>query len=216
MRQWINPQLVQIIASCLFGAEPISEPVLAYCKSNHWEQISVTFDWEIQQYSYTKIHLNLSSAEWREFCLGVKCVIILLSHYITILLAASSTSSLVMGRIHRGKPPMYSPHPKRASGGCTFNPCSTFVVLGVVNNVVLYWYQIVPRFTEIRLFNSNFLSIMIFVWGKGTPTGRICLGSFPWGRSENEHSCAGLRENKMTGWGDTTILDTHQRKRFLS
>ena len=32
MRQWNRPSLVQIMACCLLGAKPLSEPMLVYCQ----------------------------------------------------------------------------------------------------------------------------------------------------------------------------------------
>ena len=43
MRQWIGSALVQIMGCRLFGAEPLSNPVLVYCQFDPWEQISVKF-----------------------------------------------------------------------------------------------------------------------------------------------------------------------------
>ena len=41
MRQWIGPALVQIMAYPLFGAKPLSTPLLGYCQLNHQGQTSV-------------------------------------------------------------------------------------------------------------------------------------------------------------------------------
>ena len=43
MRQWSGPALVQIIASRLDGAKPLSEPILTYCQLNPKESISMKF-----------------------------------------------------------------------------------------------------------------------------------------------------------------------------
>ena len=43
MRQWIGSPLVQIMACRLFGAKPLSEPMLGYCQLDPWEQTSVEF-----------------------------------------------------------------------------------------------------------------------------------------------------------------------------
>ena len=43
MRQWIGSALVQIMACRLFGAKPLSKPMLGYCQLDPQEQISVTF-----------------------------------------------------------------------------------------------------------------------------------------------------------------------------
>ena len=46
MRQETGPALTQTMACRLFGAKPLSEPMLAYCQLDSWEQISVKFEWE--------------------------------------------------------------------------------------------------------------------------------------------------------------------------
>ena len=43
MRQWIGPAFVQIMACRLFGAKPLSKPMLGYCLLDIQEQTSVTF-----------------------------------------------------------------------------------------------------------------------------------------------------------------------------
>ena len=43
MRQWTGPALVQIMACRLFGAKPLSKPMLGYCQLDHQEQTSVKF-----------------------------------------------------------------------------------------------------------------------------------------------------------------------------
>ena len=43
MRQWIGSALVQMMAWCLFGAKPLSKPMLGYCQLDPWEQTSVKF-----------------------------------------------------------------------------------------------------------------------------------------------------------------------------
>ena len=65
--RWIRPALVQIMACCLFGAKPLSQPMLAYCQlhfgTNFGEFLS-------KNLSFTKIHLKISSTKWRPFCPG--------------------------------------------------------------------------------------------------------------------------------------------------
>ena len=41
MPQWIGLALIQIMACRLFGAMPLSEPMLEFCELDPWEQISV-------------------------------------------------------------------------------------------------------------------------------------------------------------------------------
>ena len=43
MRQLIGPALVQIMASRLFGAKPLSKPMLEDCQLDPWGQTSVKF-----------------------------------------------------------------------------------------------------------------------------------------------------------------------------
>ena len=78
MRQWIGLALVEIMACRLFGAKPLSKPMLGYCQlhphsSGHWSAIP----WhpcetliKIQNFSFTKMHLKISSANRRPFCPG--------------------------------------------------------------------------------------------------------------------------------------------------
>ena len=46
MRQWTRSPLVQVMAWRLLGAKPLPEPMLAYCQSESWEQISMKFELE--------------------------------------------------------------------------------------------------------------------------------------------------------------------------
>ena len=43
MHQWIRSALVQIMTCRLFGAKPLSEPVLVYCQLDTWEHTSMKF-----------------------------------------------------------------------------------------------------------------------------------------------------------------------------
>ena len=43
IRQWIGSALVQTMASCLFGAKPLSKLMLGYCQLNREEHTSVNF-----------------------------------------------------------------------------------------------------------------------------------------------------------------------------
>ena len=57
MRQWIRSALVQIMASRLFGAEPLSEQVLYYCQNlTLWN----TLQWYFSQNTNLFIHENAS------------------------------------------------------------------------------------------------------------------------------------------------------------
>ena len=66
MRQWIVSALVQIIACRLFGATPLSEPILGYDQldSNSSEILVKT-----RTFSYKKIRLKMY-VEWHPFCSG--------------------------------------------------------------------------------------------------------------------------------------------------
>ena len=54
MRQWIGSALLQIMVCRLFGAKPLSEPMLEYCQFDPWQQASMKF----QQKFNTFIHVN--------------------------------------------------------------------------------------------------------------------------------------------------------------
>ena len=41
MRRWTGSALVQVMAYRLFGAEPLPEPMLVFCQSDPWKQISL-------------------------------------------------------------------------------------------------------------------------------------------------------------------------------
>ena len=43
MCQQPGPSLIQIMACRLFGAKPLSKPMLPYCQVVPWEQTSVKF-----------------------------------------------------------------------------------------------------------------------------------------------------------------------------
>ena len=47
MRQWIGSALVQIMACRLFGAKPLSKPMLGYCQLDSQEQTSWKCIWNI-------------------------------------------------------------------------------------------------------------------------------------------------------------------------
>ena len=70
MSKWIGSALVQITACRLFGAKPLSKPMLSNCQLNPWGQTSVKFFIKIQNFSFMKMHLKISFAKWRPFCPG--------------------------------------------------------------------------------------------------------------------------------------------------
>ena len=71
MRQWTGSALVQIMACRLFGAKPLPEPMLTYCRLDPSEQTSVKFELKIQNFSFKKMLLKRSSGKWRPFCFGI-------------------------------------------------------------------------------------------------------------------------------------------------
>ena len=77
LRQLIGSALVQIMAWRLFGAKPLSKPMLGYCQLDPWEQtlvkwaLRITLQWLFNQnasFWFTEMHLEISSAKWRPFC----------------------------------------------------------------------------------------------------------------------------------------------------
>ena len=52
--QWPMPSLVQIIACHLFGAKPLSEPMLAYCQLDPKEHVSIKFCLKIKSFHSEK------------------------------------------------------------------------------------------------------------------------------------------------------------------
>ena len=70
MRHLTMPSLVQTMACRLLRAEPLFEPMLDYCILEPEKQTS-EFLSEIHTFSFKKMHLQMSSAKWRQFCLGL-------------------------------------------------------------------------------------------------------------------------------------------------
>ena len=66
MRQEIGSALVQIMVCRLFGAKPLSKPMMGYCQLQPGEQILI----KLQNFSLTKMHLKISSAKWQPLCPG--------------------------------------------------------------------------------------------------------------------------------------------------
>ena len=71
MHQWIGSALVQIMACRLFGAKPLSKPMLGVLLigplGKNFHEISI----KLQNFSFTKMHGKITSAKWWPFCLGV-------------------------------------------------------------------------------------------------------------------------------------------------
>ena len=59
MRWQPRPSLVQVMACCLFGTKPLSEPMLAHCQLDHLERTSVKFYQNsnifIQEYAFENV-----------------------------------------------------------------------------------------------------------------------------------------------------------------
>ena len=59
------------MACRLFGAKPLSKPMQGYCELDPKEHISMNFfKLKLQTFSFTKLHLKISSAKWWPFCPG--------------------------------------------------------------------------------------------------------------------------------------------------
>ena len=69
IHQWIGSAVVQIIACHLFGAKPSSKPMLGYYQLEPKEQTSVKFKHNAN-FSFKRMHLKISPAEWRPCCPG--------------------------------------------------------------------------------------------------------------------------------------------------
>ena len=54
MRQWTGSAFVQVMACRLFGAKPLSEPMLAICQLDSWKHISVKFKSEFYHFHSRK------------------------------------------------------------------------------------------------------------------------------------------------------------------
>ena len=65
MHQWIWSALLKIMACRLFGAKPLSKPMLGYCQLDHWEQTSVKFLSKYKTFhswkSVWKYHLQMAA-----------------------------------------------------------------------------------------------------------------------------------------------------------
>ena len=71
MPQWIRPSLVQIMAFGQFGAQPLSELILIHCQLEPYEQIFCKIVTNMQNLSFNKMHLNMSSVKCRVFCISL-------------------------------------------------------------------------------------------------------------------------------------------------
>ena len=58
LRQWTGSALAQVMTCRLFGAKPLPEPLVVYCKLDSWEQISVKFEMEFYYFHSRKCIRN--------------------------------------------------------------------------------------------------------------------------------------------------------------
>ena len=70
MCQWIWSTLVQVMACRLFGAKPLSEPMLAYCQLDIWEQISLKSSLKFIYFHSRKCDSKCCLPNWQLFCPG--------------------------------------------------------------------------------------------------------------------------------------------------
>ena len=70
MHQWIGSALAQIMACRLFGAKPLSKPMLGYCQLDCQEQTSVKMESEFYHFHSRKCIWKCHLPEWRPFCPG--------------------------------------------------------------------------------------------------------------------------------------------------
>ena len=65
MHQYTRPSLVQIMACCLFGVKPLSEPMVGCPLGTNFSGVLIA----IQRSPFYKLHLKMSSAKCQWFCL---------------------------------------------------------------------------------------------------------------------------------------------------
>ena len=70
MYRWTRTSLVQIITCCLFGAKPLSGPMLAFCELDSWDQTKLKCK-KMGQFWFNKMNLKIPSAKERSFCFGL-------------------------------------------------------------------------------------------------------------------------------------------------
>ena len=67
----LDRHLVEIMACCLFGTSPWSEPVLNCCHLDPKEHIFYGISFTYQTCSINKMHLKMLSAKWWSFSVGL-------------------------------------------------------------------------------------------------------------------------------------------------
>ena len=70
VHQWTGSSLLQVMACRLFGAKPLPESMLAYCRLDSWKQISVKFESESYYFQSSICIWNCHLPKWRPFCPG--------------------------------------------------------------------------------------------------------------------------------------------------
>ena len=135
MRQWIGSALAQIMACCLFGAKPLSEPVLPGLLSigplgTKFSENCI----KIHTFSCKKIHLKMSSAKQQPFCLGGDELMTSSMYYQVILdsvLTAPDCIFLILHKIPNALVIFLSPV------GCHFNTIQFNNIL----YIILQWFK---------------------------------------------------------------------------
>ena len=69
MRHWMMSALVQIMACRRIGDKPLSKPMMGFCQLDTSNKLQCNFEIliKIQNFSFTKMYLKISSAKWRPF-----------------------------------------------------------------------------------------------------------------------------------------------------
>ena len=70
MRLWTGSSLIQVMAWRRRGAKPLLEPMLIYCQSDSWEQVSVKFELEFYHFHTRKCIWKCRLPKWRPFYPG--------------------------------------------------------------------------------------------------------------------------------------------------
>ena len=71
MRHWTGSSLVHVMACRLFVLKSLPEPMLAYCRMNSWERISMKFASKFHHFHSKKCIWNCHMSKWQPFCPGI-------------------------------------------------------------------------------------------------------------------------------------------------
>ena len=74
MRQWTGSSLVQAIDCRLFGAKPLTEPMLASCQLDSCEHIAGKFESELYNLYSWKCNWKCRLPKWRPFFSRWRCI----------------------------------------------------------------------------------------------------------------------------------------------